>query len=214
MMDRIVATLITVITRLLTGAQARWVGCTPCAAQRIYFANHSSHMDFLLIWSVLPGRLRQGTRPVAAADYWSRGALRRYLVGHVFRGVLVSRGRVTRDHNPLDIMMRALDQHDSLILFPEGTRGSGRDVQPFKSGLHHLAEARPDVELVPVWIDNSYRVMPKGLPLPVPLLCSVAFGKPVRLEPGELKPEFLARMRQLVVELGGVELRGVEVKKV
>jgi 1-acyl-sn-glycerol-3-phosphate acyltransferase len=99
-------------------------------------------------------------------------------------------------------MREALDGRTSLIFFPEGTRGSGGDVQAFKAGLYHLASARPDVELVPVWIDNSYRVMPKGLPLPIPLLCSVAFGKPVRLEPGEPKLEFLSRMRLLVMELG------------
>lgn len=201
-MERLVAKLITTSTRLLTGAQARWIGCAPLDTHRIYFANHTSHVDFLLIWAVLPGQLRKKTRPVAALDYWSRGAVRRYLIDSVFRGVLVSRGHVEREHNPIDAMRQALDGGASLILFPEGTRGPGGDVQPFKPGLYHLAAARPDVELVPVWIDNSYRVMPKGLPLPIPLLCSVAFGKPARLEPSEQKPEFLARMRQLVIELG------------
>jgi 1-acyl-sn-glycerol-3-phosphate acyltransferase len=202
MVERLVAKLITTSTRLLTGAQARWIGCAPLDTHRIYFANHTSHVDFLLIWAVLPGQLRKKTRPVAALDYWSRGAVRRYLIDSVFRGVLVSRGHVEREHNPIDAMRQALDGGASLILFPEGTRGPGGDVQPFKPGLYHLAAARPDVELVPVWIDNSYRVMPKGLPLPIPLLCSVAFGKPARLEPSEQKPEFLARMRQLVIELG------------
>jgi 1-acyl-sn-glycerol-3-phosphate acyltransferase len=202
MVERLVAGLITATTRLLTGAQARWEGCAPCDAQRIYFANHTSHMDFVLIWSVLPNRLRPKTRPVAASDYWSRGAVRRYIIDRVFRGVLVSRGRIEREHNPIEAMCQALDGGASLILFPEGTRGQGRDVQQFKAGLYHVAAARPNVELVPIWIDNSYRVMPKGLPLPIPLLCSVAFGKPTRLEAGEHKPEFLARMRQLVAELG------------
>jgi 1-acyl-sn-glycerol-3-phosphate acyltransferase len=172
MVERIVALLITVSTRLLTGAQPRWVGCMPCDTQRIYFANHTSHVDFLLIWSVLPGRLRHRTRPVAALDYWNHGALRRYLAAHVFRGVLVTRGHADREHNPIEVLLKALDNGASLILFPEGTRGPGREVQLFKPGLYHLAEARPDVELVPVWIDNSYRVMPKGLPLPIPLLKS------------------------------------------
>jgi 1-acyl-sn-glycerol-3-phosphate acyltransferase len=201
-MERFVGRLITAITRLLTGAQARWVGCGPADAQRIYFGNHTSHMDFLLIWAVLPGRVRKMTRPVAAADYWSRGAVRRYLIDRVFRGVLVARGHIEREHHPIDVMCQALDGGASLIFFPEGTRGPGGEPQAFKSGLYHLATARPGVELVPVWIDNSYRVMPKGMPLPIPLLCSVAFGKPVWLQPGEPKQEFLARMRQLVVELG------------
>jgi len=202
MLERFVATAITATTRLLTGAQARWVGCAPLDTHRIYFANHTSHVDFLLIWAALPSRLRKKTRPVAALDYWSRGSVRRYLIRRVFCGVLVSRGHIEREYNPIDVMRQALGGGASLILFPEGTRGPGGDVQPFKPGLYHLAVARPDVELVPVWIDNSYRVMPKGLPLPIPLLCSVAFGKAVRLEPGEHKPEFLARMRQLVIELG------------
>jgi 1-acyl-sn-glycerol-3-phosphate acyltransferase len=181
MVEQFVAKLITASTRLLTGVQARWIGCAPVESQRIYFANHTSHVDFLLIWAVLPGPVRKKTRPVAALDYWSRGAVRRYLIDRVFRGVLLSRGHIEREHSPIAVMRQALDGGASLIFFPEGTRGPGGDVQPFRAGLYHLAAARPDVELVPVWIDNSYRVMPKGLPLPIPLLCSVAFGKPVWL---------------------------------
>jgi 1-acyl-sn-glycerol-3-phosphate acyltransferase len=198
----IAAGLITASARLLTGVQARWLGCGPVDVQRIYVANHTSHLDFVLIWSVLPVRLRKTTRPVAAADYWDRGPLRRYLIHRVFRGVLVSRGRIDRVHHPIDAMSQALDEGSSLIFFPEGTRGPGGDVQPFKAGLYHLAQARPQVEIVPVWLDNSYRVMPKGLPLPIPLLCSVAFGKPARLKAEEPRAEFLGRMRQMVIELG------------
>jgi 1-acyl-sn-glycerol-3-phosphate acyltransferase len=202
MLDQLVGSLITGATRLLTGAQARWLGCGPADIQRVYFGNHTSHADFALIWSVLPRPLRRKTRPVAAGDYWNRGALRRYLIHRVFRGVLVSRGHIERDHNPITAMGRALEEGFSLILFPEGTRGTGEQVQPFKAGVFHLAQAYAGVELVPVWIDNSYRVMPKGALLPIPLLCSVAFGKPLRLEAGERKPEFLDRLRQSLVELG------------
>jgi 1-acyl-sn-glycerol-3-phosphate acyltransferase len=202
MIHRLTAALISGGARVLTGARSRWIGCGPTAAQRIYLANHTSHVDFVLIWSVLPVSLRRCTRPVAAGDYWERGPLRRYLIHRVFRGVLVARGHIDRDHNPIDAMCHALDDGSSLILFPEGTRGRGDDVQPFKSGIYHLAHARPDIELVPVWIDNGYRVMPKGAPLPLPLLCSVAFGQPLRLEPGEHRPEFLDRLRQAVIEAG------------
>jgi 1-acyl-sn-glycerol-3-phosphate acyltransferase len=202
MLERLAAALITGGTRLLTGAQARWVGCGPADVQRVYFANHTSHLDFVLIWSALPRALRQKTRPVAASDYWSRGALRQYLIHRVFRGVPVARETMEREHHPIEVMSRALDEGASLILFPEGTRGSGREVQPFKAGVFHLAQAYSSLELVPVWIDNSYRVMPKGSHLPIPLLCSVAFGKPLCLEAGEQKPEFLDRLRQSLIELG------------
>lgn len=202
MIEPLMGALITATTRLLTGAQARWLGCGPADVQRVYFANHTSHADFALIWSVLPRPLRRKTRPVAASDYWDRGPLRRYLIHRVFRGVLVDRERITREHNPITTMAHALEEGSSLILFPEGTRGSGEEVQPFKAGVYHLAQACSKAEFVPVWIDNSYRVMPKGLPLPIPLLCSVVFGKPTQLDPGEHKPEFLDRLRRLLLEVG------------
>jgi 1-acyl-sn-glycerol-3-phosphate acyltransferase len=204
MREAIVDALITGGTRLLTGAQARWVGCGPGDVQRVYFANHASHMDFVLIWSVLPRRLRRKTRPVAASDYWNRGAVRRYLIRRVFQGVMVARANFDREGNPITVMSRALDQGASLILFPEGTRGPGREVLPFRAGIYHLAQAYATLELVPVWVDNSYRIMPKGTPLPIPLLCSVAFGKPVRLEAGEGKNEFLDRLRRALIELGNL----------
>ncbi len=202
MLESIVAKLVTGGTRLLTGAQARWVGCGPEDVQRIYFANHTSHADFILLWSVLPSRLRRKTRPVAAGDYWLRGAIRRYMIQRVFYGVLVDREHIDRKTNPIAAMTAALDRGESLILFPEGTRGSGDEVQPFKSGVFHLARERPSVDLVPVWMDNCYRVMPKGTLFPIPLLCSVAFGSPTRLADHESKSVFLERLRQSLIDLG------------
>jgi 1-acyl-sn-glycerol-3-phosphate acyltransferase len=158
-------------------------------------------MDFVLIWSVLPRHLRQRTRPIAALDYWGSGAIRRFLIDRVFRGVLIARGHFERETNPIAAMGAALGAGDSLIFFPEGTRGSGEEVQPFRPGIYHLAEAYPHIELVPVWIDNASRVMPKGSALPIPLLCSVAFGKPMFLDPGESRAVFLDRLRSAVINL-------------
>ncbi|MGC4049543.1 MAG: lysophospholipid acyltransferase family protein [Paludibaculum sp.] len=202
MLAELAGTVITGVTRMLTGAQGRWLGCAPSLAQRLYFANHASHVDFVLIWSVLPPQIRRRVRPVAADDYWSKGGLRKFLIHQVFRGVLISRVRMEREHNPLTAMCSALDDGDSLLLFPEGTRGPGGVVQPFKSGVYQLALAYSDLELVPVWIDNAHRVMPKGMPLPVPLLCSVAFGAPMKLREQEGKMEFLERLRQALIDLG------------
>lgn len=202
MLERWIAGGFTVAVRLLTGVQARWQGCGPSERQRVYFANHSSHLDFVLIWSALPPGLREKTRPVAALDYWRRGPVRRYLIDRVFRGVLIARGHFDREQNPLAHMGAALQAGDSLILFPEGTRGPGDEVQAFKPGIAHLAEAYPEVELTPVWIDNACRVMPKGSALPIPLLCSVAFGQPVARVRGEHRAELLERLRAAVMELG------------
>ena len=198
-----VAALITGTAKALTGAQCQWIGCGPLETQRVYFANHSSHLDFILLWSALPRALRKRTRPVAAADYWFHGTLKQFLMRRVFNGVpVVRQGRVAGTH-PLQPMLDALDEGSSLILFPEGTRGSGEEVQPFKSGIFHLAKDRPQVELVPVWMENCYRVMPKGSLLPAPLLCSVRFGIPTRLGSDEHKQDFLDRLKKSVEELRG-----------
>lgn len=199
--QRLLARLIIGFARLLTGARSLWRGCAPEKKQRIYFANHSSHADFVLLWSSLPPALRARTRPVAGADYWQRDAARRFLIHRVFHGVLVDRERRDAQHNPLEPLLAALHAGDSLILFPEGTRNLTDQLLPFKSGLYRLARACPQVELVPVWIANLNRVMPKGRVLPLPLLCTVSFGAPLSINADEGKEAFLARARDALLAL-------------
>lgn len=197
-----VAGIITGFTRLITGAQARWIGCAPVPVQRIYYANHASHADFVLIWASLPRILRARTRPVAGADYWDKGRIRQFVINEVLRGVLIDRERKARSENPVDTIVAALDVGDSLIVFPEGTRNTSDDLLlPLKSGLFHVACRRPDVQLVPVWMENLGRVLPKGEVIPVPLLCSINFGTPFHLVAGEEKTVFLDRARQALLEL-------------
>ncbi|QHE75260.1 lysophospholipid acyltransferase family protein [Hydrogenophaga sp. PBL-H3] len=188
------------LVRLLTGAQARWYGCPPKAEQRIYFANHQSHADLVLIWAALPHELRSITRPIAAKDYWTASNFKRWITTEVFNAVYVERER-KGDEDPLQPLINALESGDSLILFPEGTRGHGEDPQPFKSGLFNLAQRFPGVVLVPAWIHNVQRVMPKGEVVPVPVLCSVTFGEPVAPGTGESRADFLKRAREAVIAL-------------
>ena len=215
MLAKLTGFLLLGFVRLLTGAQARWYGCPPKAEQRIYFANHQSHADLVLIWAALPHELRSITRPIAAKDYWTKSNFRRWITTEVFNAVYVDRmgGKAPADAapdpsapvaDPLEPLVAALQSGDSIIIFPEGTRGHADEPQPFKSGLYTLATRFPDVVLVPAWINNVQRVMPKGEVVPVPILCSVTFGAPVRVEPGEERRPFLDRARQAVIALRDV----------
>ena len=190
-------------TRLLTGVQPRWQGCAPVPTQRIYFANHSSHADIVLIWAALPVAVRRATRPVAGADYWYQTTLRRYVIDEVIRAVLIDRSGTMNLGDPVARMEAALHGGDSLILFPEGTRNTTDDrLLPFKSGLYRLACACPEVELVPTWIANVGRVLPKGATIPIPLLCSVTFGQPISRAIDESRDAFLGRARTALLALG------------
>ena len=191
------------LVRALTGSQARWYGCPPKAEQRIYFANHQSHADLVLIWAALPTELRSITRPIAARDYWTASTFKRWITTAVFNAVYVERER-KGDEDPLQPLIDALDSGDSLIIFPEGTRGHGEEPQPFRSGLYNLARRFPAVVLVPAWIHNVQRVIPKGEVIPVPVLCSVTFGEPLTLGADEDRADFLRRARDAVITLRDV----------
>ncbi|GER19211.1 lysophospholipid acyltransferase family protein [Variovorax boronicumulans] len=286
MLAKLTGWLLLGIVRLLTGAQARWYGCPPKAEQRIYFANHQSHADLVMIWAALPEELRSITRPIAAHDYWANTPVKRWITTEVFNAVYVERAATgaapvapppetppqapppaapiapaeriepsmepllpieTAAHapvaegpqeiqgqldlpappppvapppviepeapaaapeppaaDPLAPLIDALRSGDSIIIFPEGTRGHTGEPQKFKSGLYALATMFPDVVLVPAWIDNVQRVMPKGEIVPVPILCSVTFGAPIRVEAGEERRPFLDRARAAVIALRDV----------
>lgn len=188
------------VVKLLVGAYARWIGSAPSQAQRIYFANHTSHIDTLAIWSSLPRKLRGRTRPIAARDYWGSG-LRKYIATRGFGAVLIDRHREDVQADPLEPLRVALRDGDSLIIFPEGTRGATATPARFRSGLFRLAREFPRVELVPVYLDNLHRSLPKGALLPLPVVCIVRFGAPLSLREHEDKDAFLERARAAVIAL-------------
>lgn len=269
LLSKLMSSFLLALVRFLTGAQARWYGCPPKAEQRIYFANHQSHADLVMIWAALPQELRSITRPIAARDYWTKTPFRQWITTAVFNAVYVTRQTApahpaaaavadgaeaaaataappatgalaglsalsaavadaalataggpdpvpdalppeptpealraaVKPDDPLAPLVQALESGDSIVIFPEGTRGHGDEPQPFKSGLYMLARMFPQVVLVPAWINNVQRVMPKGEVVPVPILCSVTFGAPVALAPGEERRAFLDRARAAVIAL-------------
>jgi 1-acyl-sn-glycerol-3-phosphate acyltransferase len=197
--------------RLISGASVHWTEpphptkVPSSDRQRVYFANHTSHLDFVVIWSALPADVRARTRPVAGDDYWSRGAIRRFLSSRVFRAILIERSTagssVAHASRSIERIAEGMGDNWNIIVFPEGTRSMTGEVLPFKSGLYHLCRMKPELELVPVYLANMNRILPKGEVLPVPLLGRVIFGAPMKIRPNEEKSAFLSRARDALLAL-------------
>lgn len=187
----------------ITRKSVRFLERIDDARQHIFFANHTSHIDFILIWSSLPRHVREQTRPVAGRDYWERSWFRRYYVTKVFNAVLIDRKLLDgnggvfdrRGREAVDEMLEGLGDQYSLILFPEGTRGSGESIGQFRGGLYYLSRERPDVDLVPVRIHGAHKVLPKGRFIPRPQDSDLTFGSSMRLEEGETRASFIERAR-------------------
>ncbi len=192
--------VLAVSAKLLSGSSVRWIDCQPDTCQRVYFANHTSHLDALVLWSSLPKNVRSLTRPVAAKDYWEKGIIRPY-IARTFNALLIDRKNIKVHRSPVEMMLRQIGQTHSLIVFPEGGRNDGSELRQFKSGIYYLSKKRPDLELVPVYMDNLNRILPRGEFLPVPLLSCISIGAPIWLESGEPKSEFLKRARESVLRL-------------
>lgn len=199
------------LARIISGVNTRWLDVQPDTRQRVYFANHTSHLDFVVLWSSLPKNVRQLTRPVAAQDYWEKG-LRKRLAVNIFRAVLVPRQNqsagsaeaVAAARHTIDRIIEEMGEQYSLIIFPEGTRGNGEQVGPFKSGLYYLCQRKPGLPLAPVYLNNLNRILPKGEFLPVPFISQITFGPAIMFEPGENKADFLARAREAVCRLKAI----------
>jgi 1-acyl-sn-glycerol-3-phosphate acyltransferase len=169
---------------------------------RVFYANHASHLDFVMIWSAIPRARRRETLPVARRDYWSASRVRRFVATWIFHAVLIERSPAA-----VETMAEELDRRRSLILFPEGTRSRNGVIGAFRTGLYYLSRLRPDVDLVPVFVENAGRMLPKGEALPVPMVCRIVFGEPLRAGATESRDAFLVRARDALIRLGGSDVR-------
>ncbi|MDR0328538.1 MAG: 1-acyl-sn-glycerol-3-phosphate acyltransferase [Planctomycetaceae bacterium] len=198
-------TLIT-LARIVSGSTVLWYESQPDdSCQRVYFANHTSHLDALVIWAALPASVREKTRMVAAQDYWGAGPIRRYISKSMLNAVLIERENVSFKNTPIKVMTEEMKDVYSLILFPEGGRSQDGTLGEFKSGLYYLCRRRPDLELIPIYLNNLNSILPRGKRLPVPMLSRVIFGPPMWLEMDERKESFLERTRNAVLKLKQLE---------
>lgn len=196
--------IILILVRIFCGLNAFFETDLDDEQPRIYFANHSSLFDFLVIWAALPARQRKLTRPAAARDYWTANPIRYFLAVKLFKATLIERRHPTQEENPMVGMLEVLDQGRSLVIFPEGTRGTGDEMAEFQAGIYHLCRARPEIEAIPVHLENLNRILPKGEILPLPLLGRVTFGKPITYREHESRHDFLERARDSILDLAEV----------
>ena len=201
MLAYLVKNFLILLAKFLSGVTVRWFDCQPDTCQRVYFANHTSHLDPIVIWSSLPPQVREVTRMVAAKDYWAGGPIRRFISRQVFNTMLIDRQNISIHRTPVVVMAEEMGDRFSIIIFPEGGRNNGEELLAFKSGMYHLAKKRPDLEFIPVYLDNMNRILPRGNVLPVPMLSRIVFGPPIWIETGEKKDAFLARAREAVLRL-------------
>ena len=195
-----------VLTRIVSGATVLWYESQPDdSCQRVYFANHTSHLDAMVIWAALPTAVREKTRMVAAKDYWDATPIRRHISRKLLNAVLIDRENVTLKNTPIQVMVDEIKNEYSLIMFPEGGRSQDGTLGEFKSGLYYLCRRRPDLELIPIYLNNMNSILPRGKSLPVPMLSRVIFGPPMWLEMGERKESFLNRARDAVLKLQQLE---------
>lgn len=197
--------LICSMTKLLSGTHVRFL--TPLGEDipKIYFANHQSHLDAFVIYYALPEYIRVKVRPVAKKEYWKKGYVRQYLSQRVVKTLLIEEHTqypVEHPLHPVNQMIKAIDQGSSLLLFPEGTRNCEEGIHEFKSGLYHVARQRPQIDLIPIYVENTNRILPKGEYIPVPILGRITFGEAFGIKPDESKQEFLDRARVVLGQLG------------
>ncbi|MBF0505121.1 MAG: 1-acyl-sn-glycerol-3-phosphate acyltransferase [Candidatus Omnitrophica bacterium] len=167
----------------------------------IVIANHTSHLDAAALLAFFPLKDLRRVRPVAAADYFNSNKCIAFFSRIFFNILPIARKNIGRHQNPLDGLREALEHKETLIIFPEGTRSSSGEMGPFHTGIAHILKEFPQVPVIPVYMSNMYKALPKGEFILVPFICEVNIGKPLFLS--GTKDEIVQTLRDSVIKLKG-----------
>jgi 1-acyl-sn-glycerol-3-phosphate acyltransferase len=154
--------------------------------QFILIANHNSHMDTMAIMSAIPSRYIHKVHPIAARDFFGGSLFKKILMRYLVNATLIQRDRDDPNNDPIDSMDKMLKKSRSLILFPEGSRGIPGVMAKFKKGLGYLIQRNPEINVIPVYLDNVYKTLPRGKNLILPYNCSIKFGDPIKFKSMEM----------------------------
>lgn len=151
--------------------------------QFIIVANHNSHLDTLSLMASVPGKIIHKIKPVAAKDHFGKTKFQEKLSNYFINSLLIQRKRDKEnpENDPINSMIKALDNGFSLILFPEGTRGEPEQEQRLKPGIGFVLTKRPDIKYVPVYMTGMGKAMPKGDNLIVPFNSTLTYGRPTKI---------------------------------
>jgi 1-acyl-sn-glycerol-3-phosphate acyltransferase len=164
----------------------------------IFAANHHSHLDIAMLLVAMPSRFRRKTTVAAAADYFFDKRWKSIVSSLTLNAIPIERHKVSR--NTSDRLLQVLADGMNLVIFPEGGRSPDGWAQEFKPGAAFLS-VRRNVPIVPVHIEGTDEVLPKGSKLPKRHRCTVTFGLPLTPHEGEDARDLNARLAAAVNEL-------------
>ncbi|UTW64129.1 1-acyl-sn-glycerol-3-phosphate acyltransferase [bacterium SCSIO 12741] len=190
------------ILKGLLGMQIHYPKSILKQGQAVFIANHNSHLDTAGLLSGLPFHIARKIRPVIGRDYFDRVPWQEKWSRWLLKAINIPRKKTDRKtgENPITMMTDALDQGDSLLLFPEGTHGKPEKMEPFKPGIGRLLTLRPDIPFIPIFIENASMVLPDGSKLPVPHQFSIRLGEAQLVQSTEV-PEVVEEVQNAVMAL-------------
>jgi 1-acyl-sn-glycerol-3-phosphate acyltransferase len=187
------------VLRWVVGLRYRRRGLTP-KGPCLVVANHNSHLDAAILMGLFPLRRLPDVHPVAAADYFGQNWLLRTMAMLFMNGVPIER-RPAPGTDALAPIVERLRNGESLVFFPEGSRGEAGVVAPFRPGVGRLVRQLPGLLVLPVFLSGPERIWARGQKVPVPNNIDAIVGKPRSYSPDQDARDIADQVRHDVLAL-------------
>ena len=168
----------------------------PC----IVVANHNSHLDAGVLMTLFPFWRLHRVHPVAAADYFGETMFMRLMAMTLMNAMPIARTPAPGE-DPLAPIKQAIARGDSMIFFPEGSRGKAGVVSPFRSGIGRLVKDCPGLLVLPVFMSGPERIWARGQTVPVPVNIHANVGRPRSYDPDLEARQIAEQVREDVLAL-------------